>query len=462
MFHTEDGNELMSDIFSTIFGGDKFIGDPPDVILDGEFEWNYIGYKIDSDDALLQDGKPTVNDIAGDMTIIYVYEKGEPNTDVIVIERWREAGNTGNILEPDEAQTYENGDEYIDNIKDITDWVYVGWILDDEDFVRPASQLPSDVLTSLTSAHIIIYLYEFYEEPIEPTATPEPPTASPEPATATPEPPTASPEPATATPEPPSPSPTSADEPTATPAPIGLPTPTKTPGGSGGGGGGEVPELEKDDHIWYIRGYDDGEMRPEAAITRAEVAAILFRLVVDKNKDKPLDITFADVKFDAWYSQHIAYLTEKGIIKGRDDGLFYPDDYINRAEVAALVSRFERLEKGAIFFPDVTKENCWAWEYIASAAAKGWIKGYEDGTCRPFEKLTRAETVALFNRMLERKLLRDDVNPKLNTYIDLVATHWAYADFIEASYHHTYKRKGIASETWLEVFDERDYDNLKK
>ena len=144
-------------------------------------------------------------------------------------------------------------------------------------------------------------------------------------------------------------------------------------------------------------------MRPDNAITRAETSAILFRLLSDTMKRNTFNSRFPDVTNDAWYAQSVKYLTYKQIIKGYPDNTFKPDNPITRAEFAALISGFDELtpsEKNR--FSDI--DGHWAVGYINSAAEKGWITGYPDGTFKPEGKMTRAEIVTVINRMLIRMI----------------------------------------------------------
>jgi len=148
-----------------------------------------------------------------------------------------------------------------------------------------------------------------------------------------------------------------------------------------------------------------------------------------------------------WYAQPVAYLASNGILKGYLDGTFRPDANITRAELATMLSRFENLrETSASAFPDVVGH--WAEKSVNSAAAKGWVSGYPDGTFKPENNITRAETVAVVNRMLERTVLKEDLPGWAPRYADLLDSHWAYADIIEASAEHKFERKESGYEIW--------------
>ena len=203
------------------------------------------------------------------------------------------------------------------------------------------------------------------------------------------------------------------------------------------------------DHIQYINGYPDGSVRPDADITRAEVCAILFRLLSDTAKHNTYTSKFDDVTNDAWFAQSVKYLSSIGIVNGYPEGDFRPDNPITRAEFATLISGFDNLEpsEGSVFSDT---SGHWAEEYINSAAEKGWVSGYPDGTFQPEQYMTRAEVVTVVNRMLLRSIETEDVPEWAPNYNDLPSSHWAYSQMTEASLGHEFERKddGI-NETWI-------------
>ena len=184
--------------------------------------------------------------------------------------------------------------------------------------------------------------------------------------------------------------------------------------GNGGGKKEEKPTVEiKDDdalglnntdHFAYIVGYGNGEVRPQNSITRAEVAAIFFRLLEDDVRDANYtrQNKFTDVSNDAWYCSAVSTLSAMGIISGYPDATFRPNASITRAEFAAIATRFDvNGDKTPASFNDIADH--WAKDEIAVAANNGWVNGYEDGSFRPQNKITRAETMSLVNRVLNRK-----------------------------------------------------------
>ncbi|MCD7948505.1 MAG: S-layer homology domain-containing protein, partial [Oscillospiraceae bacterium] len=227
-----------------------------------------------------------------------------------------------------------------------------------------------------------------------------------------------------------------------------------TRSGSGGNGttidDSDVPLASlTTDHIWYIQGYPQNKVGPDNNLTRAEAAAIFYRLVADDSKDqKSFTNSFSDVSESNWYYKEVSYLANYKIILGYEDGTFRGDAFISRAEFAAIASRFDTLtltEDNA--FADVSSSH-WAVRYINSAAAKGWITGYSDGTFRPDQNITRAETVTLVNRELNRALTAANEPDGLHVYADLDSSHWAYYDIMEASHTHEYDLDSNQEEVW--------------
>ena len=196
-------------------------------------------------------------------------------------------------------------------------------------------------------------------------------------------------------------------------------------------------------------------MRPDANITRAEVSAILFRLLVDTRKHNKYTSKFPDVTDEMWFAQSVKYLTSIGIVKGYPNGVFLPDNPITRAEFATLISGFDNLSISRTNkFTDI--DGHWAVGYINSAAQKGWVTGYPDGSFKPEANMTRAEVVTVINRMLLRAVEIEDIPDWAPTYNDLNKVHWSYTNMIEASCGHDFERKpdtpanrdGIVPELW--------------
>ncbi len=194
------------------------------------------------------------------------------------------------------------------------------------------------------------------------------------------------------------------------------------------------------EHIAYIQGDDLGSFNPETPVTRAEIATIFSRITIKKmNVDYSAETSFSDVSEDDWFATAVAFMENAGIVNGYEDGTFRPNNYITRAEFATIASRYDRLTSTQDkSFTDVLASH-WAYKNINSAAEHGWVQGYEDGTFRPDENIKRTETVTIVNRMLGRKA-NEEFGGKstegLIMFPDNLPTHWAYYEVIESSNTH--------------------------
>lgn len=199
--------------------------------------------------------------------------------------------------------------------------------------------------------------------------------------------------------------------------------------------------LNTKEHIAYIAGYKDGTVRPDNNITRAEVAMIFYRLLDDDAHAK-YDTTansFTDFSADAWFGKAVSTLSAMGVIQGYSDGTFRPDNNITRAELAVIAVRFFNApEVGADAFSDISGH--WARSYINAAAQLGIVGGYKDGTFRPSNNITRAETVQMVNNTLGRHPDKDHLLPGMVTFSDNLDTgKWYYAAIQEAANAHDYE-----------------------
>ena len=175
----------------------------------------------------------------------------------------------------------------------------------------------------------------------------------------------------------------------------------------------EIPDddalgLNTTDHFAYIVGYGNGEVRPQNNITRAEVATIFFRLLTDDVRDENLTKTnrYSDVAATSWYNTAVSTLSSMGI-----------------------------------------------------------ITGYPDGTFGPQRDITRAETMALVNRVLNRQPeTEDDLLPNMTVWTDNANPKaWYYLAVQEATNSHYYKFKTNSKyEKWTELRKARDWTLLEK
>ena len=233
----------------------------------------------------------------------------------------------------------------------------------------------------------------------------------------------------------------------------------------------EIPDddalgLNTTDHFAYIVGYGNGEVRPQNNITRAEVATIFFRLLTDDVRDENLTKTnrYSDVAATSWYNTAVSTLSSMGIITGYPDGTFRPNAAITRAEFAAIAARFDNDgDKTAAKFSDIATH--WAKDEISIAYNNGWITGYPDGTFGPQRDITRAETMTLVNRVLNRQPeTEDDLLPNMTVWTDNANPKaWYYLAVQEATNSHYYEFKTNSQyEKWTELRETRDWTQLEK
>ena len=224
--------------------------------------------------------------------------------------------------------------------------------------------------------------------------------------------------------------------------------------------------LNTTDHFAYIVGYGNGEVRPQNNITRAEVATIFFRLLTDDVRDENLTKTnrYSDVAATSWYNTAVSTLSSMGIITGYPDGTFRPNAAITRAEFAAIAARFDNDgDKTAAKFSDIATH--WAKDEISIAYNNGWITGYPDGTFGPQRDITRAETMTLVNRVLNRQPeTEDDLLPNMTVWTDNANPKaWYYLAVQEATNSHYYEFKTNSQyEKWTELRETRDWTQLEK
>ena len=226
--------------------------------------------------------------------------------------------------------------------------------------------------------------------------------------------------------------------------------------------------LNTTDHFAYIVGYGNGEVRPQNNITRAEVATIFFRLLTDDVRDENLTKTnrYSDVAATSWYNTAVSTMTKAGIVDGYPNGTFRPDAPITRAEMAKIISLFAKLDKSESRFSDIAGH--WAEAYIRLAAGNGWITGYPDGTFGPQRNITRAETATMINRVLDRvpseksHLLSRGV---MQIWPDANPGDWFYLAMQEATNSHDYERNAkwaAADEQWTALRETRDWKALEQ
>lgn len=205
-----------------------------------------------------------------------------------------------------------------------------------------------------------------------------------------------------------------------------------------------IPEmLNGEDHYAYLLGYEDGTVRPNGSISRAEVATVLFRLLKDDVRMQNLtkDNAYSDVSGTAWYAAAVSTLSKMGVISGYPDGTFRPNAPITRAEFAAMIARFDETAKSADTpFTDISGH--WAENAIGKAYGNGWVEGSSKTVFCPESNLTRAETATLLNRVLHRLPEKEsDLLANQIVWPDNPETFWGYLAIQEATNSHEYERK---------------------
>lgn len=225
--------------------------------------------------------------------------------------------------------------------------------------------------------------------------------------------------------------------------------------------------LVLDEHFAYLIGNDDGLIRPEANITRAEVATIFFRLLTDETRESFWSDTnsYTDVAAGSWYNNAVSTLSAMGVLGGYEDGSFRPNASITRAEFAKIAVSFFELEGLACENPflDVAP-SAWYAESVAAAAEIGLIEGYEGGLFRPDAPITRAEACTIVNRTLGRAPHAAGLLPEseMNLWPDnMDASAWYYAQIQEATNSHDFVWAG-EFEQWTQKLPERDWDALQR
>lgn len=222
----------------------------------------------------------------------------------------------------------------------------------------------------------------------------------------------------------------------------------------------KVPDLlNGSNHFAYVVGYKDGNVRPQGNITRAETAAIFFRLLKEEVRSENLSKhnDFADVTEDSWYNTAVSTMAGMNILKGRTANSFAPQAPITRAEFAAICARFDSgkaAENNS--FTDISGH--WAEKEIERAATLGWVSGYTDGNFHPDAPITRAEAMTLINRVLCRMPeTKADLLDSMTKWPDNQPGAWYYLAVQEATNSHTYEKKDSKYETWTALTAEPDW-----
>ncbi len=225
-----------------------------------------------------------------------------------------------------------------------------------------------------------------------------------------------------------------------------------------------VPSALNDDRAAYVIGYPDGDVRPESNITREEIATIFYRLLKKEIREELYaeENAFADVDADRWSNKEISTMANGKYIQGYEDGTFRPEDAITRGEFVTIAARFldETVDESYKNFKDI--DDHWAEEYIHAVADQEWIGGYEDGTFRPDALITRAEAMTIINRMLVYHIDHESLIDGVKHWPDNNASDWFYFDVLAATNtrDHDVRENGY-TEDWVEILPNPDWSVIK-
>ncbi|TVX95000.1 S-layer homology domain-containing protein [Cohnella terricola] len=199
------------------------------------------------------------------------------------------------------------------------------------------------------------------------------------------------------------------------------------------------------EHIRYILGHPDGKFKTQNTLSRAELAAIVARLINGGHTTKKAE--YSDVTDHHWANGYIRIVTDNGIFTGFKDGTFHPDAPVSREELAVVMARYLKLENSDPINPHFTDvQGRWSASAIEALYRNGMVNGYVDGTFKPSNSIIRSEAVTLINKMLFRGPLLN-VKP---TFPDVNEKHWAFGQVEEASHSHKATRTS-AGENFIET-----------
>ncbi|WP_168735519.1 S-layer homology domain-containing protein [Cohnella fermenti] len=149
-----------------------------------------------------------------------------------------------------------------------------------------------------------------------------------------------------------------------------------------------------------ITGFQDGTFRPNAEITRAELAALVNRVI---GYTETASVSYTDVPSSKWYAAEVARAQAAGYMQGMGDGTFRPDGLVTRQEAAVLIARLLRLDTAASAaeadkFADRGSIATWAREAVGANVAAGTMQGYDGNVFKASQSITRAEMVVILER----------------------------------------------------------------
>ncbi|MBM7853919.1 hypothetical protein JOC37_000284 [Desulfohalotomaculum tongense] len=151
-----------------------------------------------------------------------------------------------------------------------------------------------------------------------------------------------------------------------------------------------------------VSGTGEGNFSPERQVTRAEFVAMLVT-ALELEDDPDYNVNFSDISEDSWYAASVKAAVKAGLIKGYNDGTFRPHDTVTREQAAAILCRVLKLkpaEEGQRF-KDAGEISPWARESVQAAADNQVVKGFADGTFRPKHSVSRAQCAVFIYRLLK-------------------------------------------------------------
>ncbi|EFI70689.1 S-layer domain protein, partial [Lysinibacillus fusiformis ZC1] len=209
----------------------------------------------------------------------------------------------------------------------------------------------------------------------------------------------------------------------------------------------EKEEVETNRLVPYIQGYPDGTFKPNASVTRAQMATMLARFLTN-GKIPTAEVTFEDTeKNTSKYA--IEFVKQAGLFNGTTQTKFDPNGTITRAQMAGVIARWVdtvcaqddtktycQTAKPGKVFSDVAASH-WAASSIERVSALGIMTGNSATTFNPNGALTRAQAVKVLNQLFERPTVE---NITESTFRDVPASHWAIGDIEAAATEMTMKK----------------------
>lgn len=195
-----------------------------------------------------------------------------------------------------------------------------------------------------------------------------------------------------------------------------------------------------DYHPSFISGMGDGTFQPEQRLSRNQAA----RMLISASETPVMDAAECPFEgIESWAVPFVATAYRKGYMRGYEDGTFHGSSSITRAEFAAMLVQYMNAEHitlepvSDIVFTDVPEDSgAWYTEMVYRLARGGVISGYEDGSFRPEDLVTRTEAVVMLDRMFGRTDLAPDWALNNSVYRDVSIHYWGYRYIAEASVGH--------------------------